>query len=66
MGAKTGLLVFADQDVVAALRAATGSDRDKAAASVRRVHPAYTIESIEDGVLGAPSTHPTRPLTRRP
>jgi hypothetical protein len=52
MGAKTGLLAFADQNVVAALRAATGSDRDETAALVRRVHPGYTIESIEDGFLG--------------
>jgi hypothetical protein len=52
MGAKTGLLTFADSDVPNALRRAAGSDPGDSAGLVQRVHPGHVVERIEDGFLG--------------
>jgi hypothetical protein len=53
MGAKTGVLVFADTDVPTALRAATcPPDREQVAALVRRVHPGHVVEHVDDSELG--------------
>jgi hypothetical protein len=49
MGAKTGVLVFADAEVPAALRAATVlPDRERVEALVHRVHPGYDVEYVDN------------------
>lgn len=57
MGAKTALLAFAKGDPRQALRRATRSDRAQVEASVRRLHPGYDVEPIDDGTL-ADWVHP--------
>lgn len=52
MGAKTGLLVFADRDIQSALRAASMPDIEATAALVQRVHPGYTVDYHSLGDLG--------------
>jgi hypothetical protein len=60
MGAKTGVLVFADADVRAALGAATSlPDRERVAGLVRRVHPGYAVEYVDDSELGDAVYPPT-------
>jgi hypothetical protein len=60
MGAKTGVLVFADTDVPAALRGATSlPDRERVAALVHRVHPGYAVEYVDDSELGDAVYPPT-------
>jgi Family of unknown function (DUF6928) len=51
MGAKTGLLVFADRDIPAALRAIEQPDIEATADLVRRVYPGCTVEDAEAGHL---------------
>ncbi|WP_426504278.1 DUF6928 family protein [Dactylosporangium sp. McL0621] len=51
MGAKTGLLAFADGDIRPALRGATRSDRAETEALVRQVHPGYVVAPADDGTL---------------
>ncbi|RAY15357.1 hypothetical protein DPM19_11685 [Actinomadura craniellae] len=51
MGAKTALLAFADGDIRPALLGATRSQRDETEMLVRRIHPGYRVEPVEDGTL---------------
>jgi hypothetical protein len=51
MGAKTALLAFVDGDVRSALAGAPRADRAAAESLIRRVHPGYAVEPIEDGTL---------------
>jgi hypothetical protein len=51
MGARTGLLAFADRDIPAALRAIERPDIEATADLVRRVYPGCTVEHAEPGTL---------------
>lgn len=51
MGAKTALLAFADGDIRPALLGASRSERSETEALVRRVHPGYVVEAVDDGSL---------------
>jgi hypothetical protein len=62
MGAKTGLLAFADGDVATALRRAGGRDPGDTAALIGRVHPGHLAEPIDDGTLGD-DTYPPDDIT---
>jgi hypothetical protein len=62
MGAKTGLLAFADGEVAAALRHAAGADPGETAALINQVHPGYLVQRIDDGVLGD-DTYPPDEIT---
>jgi hypothetical protein len=62
MGAKTGLLVFADRDIRTALRAASVPDIEVTTALVQRVHPGYTVDYHSPGNLGD-DVYPTYDMT---
>ncbi|MFC8949883.1 DUF6928 family protein [Streptomyces rochei] len=51
MGAKTGLLVYADGDVPEALRGVGTADLDRTVAMMRRLHPGRQIEECEGSTL---------------
>ncbi|MEV6107787.1 hypothetical protein AB0M28_24255 [Streptomyces sp. NPDC051940] len=52
MGAKTGLLVYADGVVPDALRQAGAASTERTAAMMRRLHPGWTIEEAPGSTLG--------------
>ncbi|MFF5262065.1 DUF6928 family protein [Actinomadura viridis] len=52
MGAKTGLLVYADGDINEALRAAPAPDPEQTAALIERLYPGWTIREDEPSSLG--------------
>lgn len=52
MGAKTGMVVFTDGDVAAALREPVQLNRDEAAGLVRQVLPGYGLEDVDPYPLG--------------
>lgn len=65
LGAKTGLLVYADGDIPGLLRRVGLADRDRTAALMRRLYPGWEIEECEgstlwDGVYPR-GERPTRP-----
>ncbi|MFG2954329.1 DUF6928 family protein [Streptomyces sp. NPDC048291] len=51
MGAKTGLLVYADGDIPGLLRRVGPADRDRTAAMMRRLYPGREIEECEGSTL---------------
>ncbi|URN07523.1 hypothetical protein LUW74_32025 [Actinomadura madurae] len=51
MGAKTALLAFTEGDIRSALAGASQSDRTATENLVRKIHPGYAVEAIEDGTL---------------
>lgn len=51
MGAKTGLLVYADGDVPGALRRVGAADLDRTVGMLRRLHPGRQIEECEGSTL---------------
>ncbi|KPI22806.1 hypothetical protein OV320_1263 [Actinobacteria bacterium OV320] len=51
MGAKTGLLVYADGDVPELLRRVGAADRDRTATMMRRLYPGRGVEECEGSVL---------------
>ncbi|MGW7645036.1 DUF6928 family protein [Streptomyces bobili] len=51
MGAKTGLLVYADGDVPELLRRVGAADRDRTATMVRRLYPGWEVEEREGSNL---------------
>ncbi|MBD2898305.1 hypothetical protein amrb99_72720 [Actinomadura sp. RB99] len=52
MGAKTGLLVYADGDVGGILRAAPAPDRDATAALLDRLYPGWSVQEDKPSTLG--------------
>ncbi|TDD95346.1 DUF6928 family protein [Actinomadura rubrisoli] len=52
MGAKTGLLVYADGDVKEVLRAAPPPDPEQTAALIERLYPGWTVREGEPSSLG--------------
>ncbi|MCQ9132655.1 hypothetical protein KMS84_17915 [Streptomyces sp. IBSBF 2807] len=51
MGAKTGLLVYADGDIPELLRRVGAADRDRTATMMRRLYPGRGVEECEGSVL---------------
>ncbi|MCX5526525.1 hypothetical protein AB0L47_14115 [Streptomyces bobili] len=51
MGAKTGLLVYADGEVPELLRRVGAADRDRTATMVRRLYPGWEVEEREGSSL---------------
>ncbi|MFI9392145.1 DUF6928 family protein [Streptomyces bauhiniae] len=51
MGAKTGLLVYADGDVPGVLRRAGAADLDRTVTMMRRLYPGWQIEECEGSTL---------------
>ncbi|WP_051942788.1 DUF6928 family protein [Streptacidiphilus rugosus] len=51
MGAKTGLLVFVDGDVPAALKQVGDADPERTSAMMRRLYPGWTVEPIAGSTL---------------
>jgi hypothetical protein len=51
LGAKTGLLVYADGDIPGLLRRVGPADRDRTAAMMRRLYPGWQIEECEGSTL---------------
>ncbi|WP_217545641.1 hypothetical protein [Streptomyces sp. GbtcB6] len=51
MGAKTGLLVYADGDIPGLLRGVGAADRDRTAAMMRRLYPDWEIEERDGSTL---------------
>ena len=49
MGAKTGLLVYADGDVPGLLRRAGAADLDRTGTMMRRLYPGWEIERCDRG-----------------
>lgn len=52
MGAKTGLLVYADRDIREALRAAPAPDAERTAVLVGRLYPGWTVQDERPSSLG--------------
>ncbi|GAA3029973.1 hypothetical protein GCM10020229_46720 [Kitasatospora albolonga] len=64
MGAKTGLLVYADGEVPGLLKGVGEADPERTAALVRRLYPGWEIEEAGGRRCGRGSTRPTAPRTR--
>ncbi|MEU8804330.1 hypothetical protein [Spirillospora sp. NPDC048819] len=52
MGAKTGLLAYAERDVSEALRAAPAPDPEQTAVLIERLYPGWTVREAEPSSLG--------------
>ncbi|MER5872212.1 hypothetical protein [Streptomyces sp. NPDC002044] len=62
MGAKTGLLAYADGDITAALREVTEADTTETAGLVERLYPGWVTEAREGEILSE-GTYPADGLT---
>ncbi|MGQ4399058.1 hypothetical protein ACN6K4_002544 [Streptomyces hayashii] len=58
MGAKTGLLVYADGDIPELLRRVGAADGDRTASMMRRVYPGRRVEECEGSVLSDGGVYP--------
>ncbi|MFJ4472300.1 hypothetical protein ACIP2X_33095 [Streptomyces sp. NPDC089424] len=57
MGAKTGLLVYADGDVPDLLRRVGTAELERTVTVMRRLYPGWEIEECEGSTSGTACTH---------